>query len=404
MYRVEILDKDLNPITQVSNLAKLNNEGHILEYGKELSHYGAARFRVGTRDPLFKRYGNILEPYANHVRIYRKGVQVWAGFIISNPSRNKNYVEVKAYTYEFLLSKVLIVMDPEATVDTKDNYRTFKTGTMADAVTALINEAKTTVSTGPLANLLVGTIQNPNFPAGYTDALGANIGGTAWTFSDNFKLQFDFRDTLHVLQAFAAYGLCDFEIVAVGNTLTFNFKIHIGDDRSDLVFSYGDAGAIEDYNSPLDGEGMANYLKGISVDMASKILKTDASNSASVNKYGKIMAVAAYNDAYNINVLRSRLNEELIYAATPDAEVHIELNYRAHPIGLYNLGDVITIIINDYVISVNQARRIIAYKVKVHSTIKETVTLDTTIPEESHKPQKSAKLKELGYIGYFNAG
>ena len=133
----------MEKVAEVINPYPLNNQGMILRYSNELSDYGTCTFRIANEDPLFTTFGDIVIPHKYHIRIRRKGAIVWRGAIIDNPSRNKNYVEVKAAEYLFYFDKKRVNRDAETVAgDGKNNYRLFNTGTMSSVVTTVINEMK----------------------------------------------------------------------------------------------------------------------------------------------------------------------------------------------------------------------------------------------------------------------
>lgn len=374
-YRVELLDSALVPITRVQNLVPLDTSGNFLEYQSKLSQYGFCKFRIGTKDPMWNQFGDIAQPYANHVRVYRSNVLVWSGVIVQCTKRNKNFIEIRAFDYLYLLSKVLLRHDATGDV----NYRTVNSGTLATAVQTILTEAK---ADGPstLNLLTLGNLENPNFPANFTDINGLAIGGQPWTFSSNFLIKFDYRDVLYVLQSFGTYANCDFTI---DQNMNFTFQKFIGNKQPNIMFEYSNYGAIEDYELPLDGDRMANYLVGIAADIDGNILKVELTDDDSIKKYGKVPGVAAYTDVKNIDLLRSRITQELQLVSTPDSEINIVLNDRAYPLGQYGLGDIVTIKIKDHIINVNVQRRVVAIDVKVHKTGKETIRLVTNVPQDT---------------------
>lgn len=373
-YSVEILDSSRNFKALVRNLVPLDNTGNFLKYDKKLSTWGTCKFRIATKDPLFTSEGDILRPYQNHVRVKRHGVTVWQGVIVDNPRRNKNFIEVEARTYLYLLSRVLIRHDNASGNDA--NYKTLKSGTLATNISTLITQAKADMGL-PLTSMTVGTVENPNYPAGYVNDAGTALTG-AWNFTDQFQLKFSFNDVLYVLSTFGMYTNSDFELT---DDLVFNYKKYIGNKQPNLKFFYGTFGQIENYEVPRDGDHMATYIVGIAADNQSNILKIEK-QSESVNTYGKIMAVAPYSDVKNKNLLNTRVLEELRMVDHPDEEINITLNDRAYPLGQYGLGDVVTVEINDHIISVSQQRRIVGIFVTVHNTGKETIKLGTNKPRE----------------------
>lgn len=379
-YKIQILNSALEPLTEIKAFYPLDSSGNILEYVDKLSAWGKCKFRVATHDTALVQFGNIFEPFKYHVRIYRAGVVVWNGIIVTNPRRTKKYIEVEARTYLYLLTKVLVRRDASvAPGDGKDNYRTLSSGTMSTAVTAVINESKADAIAGSImSQITIGTIENPDFPSNYTRADGTALTGT-WNFSDDMTLQFDYRDIFYILSALAMYPACDFEIT---KDLVFNFKQFIGKKQTDIVFEYSNYGSITDYNAPLNGDRMANDLTGVAADFGNQILHSQKSDDASVQEYGRIQGVAAYIDVKNINALRSRLTEELRLTAKPDSELHVTLNDKAYPLGQYGLGDVVRIRVQDRIIDVDQLRRIVGIDVYVDGTGQETVRLITNKPKE----------------------
>lgn len=376
-YRVEILDRSLKRITKVVSFYPLNTGGQLLLYTTKLSNYGMCRFRIATKDPLFNQHGDIFQPYYNHVRIYRDGYLVWAGIIVDIPHRTKRYVEIRAYTYLFLLDKVLIRHD--STGDT--NYRTFNSGTMADAVQAIMTEAKADVDQASIVKqVTIGTIENGTFPKGTADLNNTDVSGNAWTFNTTYMtLKFDYRSVLYCITQLANYAQMDFDIDA---TLAFSFKRRIGANRPELLFEYSNYGSIEDYDVPLWGNRMANALTGVAADNQFNIIKAEATDQASIAKYGKIADVAAYIDVKNKNALNARLNQEITLVSTPDAEMNFALNDRAYPLGEYQLGDTGRFKIDDGVIQVDQMRRIVGIDVKVENNGAESLELKTNKPRE----------------------
>ena len=377
LYKIEILDNSQNFLAPITINPPLNQVGERLKYTKKLSDWGICKFRVGTRDPLFGTEGDILQPFKNHVRIKRDNVIVWQGVIVKNTSRNSKYIEVEARTYLYLLDRVLIRHDV-ADGSGSENYRTFKSGTMAAGISTLITEAKTDMGT-VLTPLTTGTVDNPTFPADFKDSAGTALSGS-WTFSNTFQIKFDYRSLLYVLQTLGMYCNFDFELT---NAMAFNFKQSMGNKQPDLRFTYGSTGNIEDYDAPLDGEGMANFIQGVAADNDFNIIKAEVQDADSMASYGKISAIAAYADVKNANLLKSRIREELSLAKTPDAELHIVLNDRAYPQGTYDIGDTIPINIQDHIISTNSSRRIVGMEVSVKVTGDERVRLMTNKPRDS---------------------
>lgn len=375
-YRVDILNASRSYLATLKNLAPLDQQGYFLRYTERLNDWGVARFRVGTEDPIFASEGYILEPFTNHVRILDDGVTVWQGVIVRCPSRNKRYVEVEARSYLYLLSRTLVNHDP-ADGAGAENYRTFRSGTMAANISTLVTEAKARMG-APLTGLTTGTITNPSFPSDYKDTRGQTLTGD-WTFSDYFQMKVDYRDLLYVLRQFGLYSNSDYEIDL---DFALNFETHIGRRSTDIVFTYGEFGNIDDFNAPLDGDSMANFLQGIASDNQGLILHAELSDLASINANGRIEGVAPYADVKNNNLLLSRLRQELTQVKTSDPELNFFANEKTHLPGEYGVGDVVRVTIDKGAINSNSLRRIVGRDIDVHTSGTRRTRIITNKPRE----------------------
>lgn len=380
---IEILDKTLSVVAQVKTPYPLNKEGDIIQYSKELSDFGQCRFRVSAYDTMLGSIGSttddILQPHRYHVRIRRNGLTVWQGAIIENSARNKEYIEVTAAEYLWYFGKKLIRRTSADANGTQNIYRIFNSGTIADAVTNIITETIADYQGNHiLANMTIGTIENPNYPPNFTDANGVALSG-AWNFSTALQLQFDFHTVLYVLKAFGIYTYADFQI---DSGLVFNFKKFIGSDRHyDVNFVWGTQGNAVDYNLPRLGQRQANQIVGIATDNNGVVLSNTQSDSASVNTYGLLEAVAAFSDVKSTNYLNARLQAELPFTSTPDeTNAIIALDEKAYPLGLYDIGDIVNIKVTNRGVNFDDARRIVGITVKVHNTGREITTIQSNKP------------------------
>lgn len=384
LYTIEILDRDLNKVAEVQNPYPLNNQGVILRYRKELSDWGDCAFRVSTKDPLLTTYGDILTPHKYHIRIRRYQEIVWQGAIIDNPSRNKNFIEVMGGEYLYYLDKKRVKRDAETTAgDGKNNYRLFNTGSMATAVTNVINEMKADSGDNHiLANIVVGTVENPDFPNNFMNTATPPVALTGeWSFSDSVAMQFDYHSILHVMKSFGAVSNADFEI---DNDLNFNFRKFLGRRLYDVGFTYGTHGNILDYDVPRYGRRMVNDYYGLATDEKGALLRIQETDSASINEYGKMESSTAYTDMINVNILRSRLREELSFLRLPEtAPVNVTLDDKTFSIGTWRVGDIVNVRIADNIIDFNAPRRIVGVTVTVHNTGKEIASVQTNKPRDN---------------------
>lgn len=399
-YKIQILDSNMNLVTWVKSPYPLNKSGDILQYSKELSDFGRCRFRVSSYDPMFgtgiaaTQFGDVLKPHANHIRVQRNGTTVWQGAIIENPKRTKDFIEVVAAEYLWYLGRKLIHRSSNnpATGQADNVYRIFSSGTMSAAVTAIMNETITDytnsgniLGTGT-TKLTLGTIDNPNYPPNMTDGNGNALTG-AWSFGNGTtapQLTFDFHTVLYVLKAFGQYTYADFKI---DNGLAFQFRSFLGTNhRYDVNFVWGKHGNAIDFNFPRLGQKMANHLWAIAVDNNGKILNKDQSDMTSIKTNGEIEVVAAYADIKDQATLNARIQAELPLISNPqESPVNMVLDGEmAYPLGVYDIGDIISVQINHTAVSLNEIKRIVGISVNLHNTGREmiTVQLNTPLPNQ----------------------
>lgn len=382
---VEILDRDLNKVAEVRALYPINKQGMVLRYSKELSDFGTCIFRIRPQDPIFTQYGDILVPHKYHVRVKRGSSYVWQGAIIDNPHRTHDYVEVKAAEYEFYLSRVLVkrtsAVSYGGTAPSEDiglHYRIFSSGTMATAVTDIVNEAKAAFgSEHILAGLTLGTVENPDYPKNFSTSSGTALTGV-WSFSSNVVLQFDYQSVLYVLKAFGIYASADFRL---NSDLEFEFEKFLGNKNPGIGFVYGAQGNIVDYDIPRLGGRMTNDLYGIGTDPNGIILHANKTDSASLDEYGLLQDSSVFADVKDKNAMNARLAEQLRLTSRPESSPHnFVLNEKAYPLGQFDIGDLVTGKVTDGAISYNEVRRIAGITVNLHNTGREMITVQTNAP------------------------
>lgn len=392
-YRIEIYDSSLNLLTWVKSPMPLNKGGDILQYSKELSEFGQCRFRVSSYDTLFAIFGDILQPHQNHVRIRRNGVIVWAGAIIQNTHRNKDFVECVAAEYEWYLGRILINRSsPDPSGNGQTNiYRVFNSGTMGAAVTTLMGETitnyKNSNSAHPLASMTLGQIDNPNYPPNITTGdVPPKVLTGPWMFGNGIAsplLTFDFHTVLYVLKSFGQYSYADF---GVDENLVFTFRSFFGNDlHYDVNFTWGEHGNAVDFNFPRLGQKMANDLIGIATDNNGVILHAEQTDQSSITSNGIIQSVAAYADVKDQATLNARVQAELPLISKPEeSPVNMVLDEKAQPIGLFGIGDIVTCNINHKSLTFSAIKRVVGISVNVHSTGRELTTaqMNTPLPSQ----------------------
>lgn len=382
---VEILDRNLNKIAESKALYPINAQGMVLRYSKELSDFGMCLFRLRPQDPIFTQYGDILVPHKYHIRIKRGSSYVWQGAIVDNPHRTHNYIEVKAAEYEFYLSRVLVKRTSAVSYggiapsqDIGLHYRIFSSGTMAQAVTDVVNEAKIAFGSSHILNgITLGTIENPNYPNNFVTAGGTALTG-AWGFSSDVVLQFDYQSVLYVLKAFGVYANADFRLNA---NLEFEFEKFLGNKNPGVTFVYGTHGNMVDYDIPRLGSRTTNDLVGIATDPSGLILHAEKTDSTSLSDYGLLQDSATFADVKDNNALSARLAEQLRLVSRPESSPHnFLLNENAYPLGQYDIGDLITAKVKDGAIDYKEVRRIAGITVNLHNTGREMITVQTNAP------------------------
>lgn len=388
---VEILDIGLNVISPVKALVPFNGSGDVLQYSKELSDAGRCKFRVSAYDDIFDTYGDIFVPHKYHVRIRKGTTVVWQGAIIDNPQRNKTFIEVLASEYEFYLNKVLITRSSPDANGTANIYRIFNSGTMAAAITAVMTETinKFKNSNHVLSAMTLGTVENPDYPPNMVSSYqngkttyplkGQWYFGAETAASKGPTLTYDYHMVQYVLKSLGLYAYADHQITS---NLVFNFKKFIGNNlQSSLVFKYGQQGNIIDYNLPRMGERQANSLTAIATDPNGVILHVNPNDQASVSNYGLMEAVAAYSDIKSQGLLQLRGNAELPLIATADeTNAIVFLNENGYPLGQYDIGDIVTIQVENKGVDFNQVRRIVGITVMENETGRERIAIQSNIP------------------------
>lgn len=384
---VWICDSSLNRITRITNPYPLAG-GMIVRYSKELDEYGQCTFRVSAYDTTLKTYGDILVPHKNWIKIIRNGAVIWQGAIIENTKRTSQFIECVAAEPLWYLNKILInrsSIDPSN--GKADNiYRIFNSGTMAAAVTAIMNETITTLSNSghALATMTLGTVTNPNYPPNITDANNPPRALTGpWSFGNGVnapQLTFDFHTVLYVLKSFGVYTFADFYL---DPSLVFNFVPFKGNNLTQSVtFNWNGpkspSSNIIDYNLPRLGQRMANDLWGIATDPTGLVLNYQGTDQTSIGTYGDIAAVAAYSDIKDQATLFARIGAEMPLISQPDnAAMTFTLNEKGYPLGFFDVGDIVSINIQNNAVSFQDMRRVVGYTVTVHNTGREFTSVQT---------------------------
>lgn len=382
-----ICDSSLNKITRITTPYPLAG-GMLVRYSKELDDYGQCTFRVSAYDTTLKTYGDILVPHKNWVKIIRNGAVIWQGAIIENTKRTSQFIECVAAEPLWYLSKILInrsSVDPNN--GTADNiYRIFNSGTMATAVTNIMNETITTLagSGHALATMTLGTVTNPNYPPNVTDANNPpNKLTGGWVFGNGTNaplLQFDFHTVLYVLKAFGVYTYADFYL---DQNLVFNFVPFKGNNLTQKVtFNWNgptsQASNIIDYNLPRLGQRQINDLWGIATDPTGLVLHYEGSDQTSMSTYGLIQGVAAYSDVKDQATLNARIQAEVPLISAPDnAAISVTLNEKGYPLGFFDVGDIVSLNIQNRALNFTDMRRVVGYTVTVHNTGREFTAVQT---------------------------
>lgn len=281
------------------------------------------------------------------------------------------------------------------TITFSDNiYRIFNTAngatTMAAAVTAIINETITTFKgesgVHPLANMTLGEIDNPNYPPNSTDGTTTDNLTGPWKFGDGITapaMTFDFQSILYVLKSFANVTYADFKI---DGNLVFSFLSFLGkDNHYDVNFTWGEHGNAVDFNIPRLGQQMANDLIGIATDNNGNVLHAEQTDQTSITTSGLIQSVAAYADIKDQATLNARVQAEIPLISSPeDSPQTFQLDERAYPLGLYDVGDIITVNVDHDFLKYSAVKRIVGISTDLGDAGREltTVQLNTPLPSQ----------------------
>lgn len=389
-YEFWLLDTTLTRITKLLTPYPLDGSGTIIRFSNELDDYGQCTFRVSAYDKLLTNFGDILTPHQNWIQIVKNGSTVWQGAIIENTTRTKDYIECLAVEPLWYLNKVLVQrssLDP-ATGTADGIYRIFQSGSMSDAVTAIMNETiatfKSSDANHPLANLTIGNITNPNYPPNITNASDPAEALTGpWMFGDGVvapQLQFDFHAILYILKSFGVYAYADFYI---DENLVFNFVPFKGTNLSaEVNFTWGATsgtpGNLVNYNIPRFGQRMYNDLVGIATDINGNVLHYEQSDQNSITTYGYIQGTAAYSDVKDQATLNARIQAELPLISMPDdTAITFTQSEKGYPLGTYTVGDIITGNVQNKGVSFNDTRRIVGLTILLNGTGRETIQIQT---------------------------
>lgn len=394
---VEILDINLKVVTPLKSLMPFNKSGTMLQYSRELSDYGKCKLRISAYDPIFTTYGDVIQPHKYHIRIRKGTTIVWQGAIVDNPKRNKTFIDILAVEYEFYLKTTLINRTSPDVNGTTDIYRTFSSGTMAAAVTAIMTEslAKYTNTTHVLSSMTLGTIDNPNFPPNMVSDYvnnGTNVPLTGgWNFGTGIQtaqgpqLQFDYHTVYYILKVFGIYSYADFKI---NNQLQFNFRSFYGNNLlSSFVFAFGQQGNVVDYALPRLGQRVVNSLTAIATDPNGVILHVNPNSQTAISQYGLLEGVAAYTDVKSQSILNARGAAEIGLISVPDeSNATVVLDENGYPRGQYDIGDIITIKVTNLGVNFNQIRRIVGITVTENETGREEITIQSNQPQSWQYP------------------
>lgn len=264
-----------------------------------------------------------------------------------------------AYTYIWLFTRVPV------NTPAVDKERTFNSGTMSTAVTTIFNEGKA-ISSSPIASFTLGTIENPKYPWD---------GTTDWVFTDTYVMSFYFNNIFQAISSFSDITNSDF---MVSPDKVFSFKKRIGQERTDISLLYGRGGNVDDYDSPLDGYNFCNDLVVMSRnETGANVIKTEPSDSSSYSKYSRLWSTMSLDETIAQKMLDSKGKNYFSANNAVDNEISLVLNEKAMPIGSYNLGDTLKVIIKDGPINFNNTRRVIGWKCFIRDNMVERTTIIT---------------------------
>jgi len=335
----------------------------ILNFNDYLSSFGTLTFRVQTKSP--RAAMDIFTPYKYHVKLYRFNELVWNGIIVDNPRRNHKFIEVRAYTYAWLFSKVMVQHNKSDSQTLE--ARMITSGTMSDTLTTIFNECKG-ITSSPIANFTLGTITNPPFPWDLN---------TTWSFSDILSMGFTFNNFLTLISSFADVSRSDW---VVTKDKVLSFVQGVGVHRKDIAFTFGKGGNILDYDSPLDGRGFVNdHITACLKRNDYVIINSEDSDTSTYATMGRLWGSTSLSESLDQLLLNEKGKQIFKLNSTLDSQLSLDLADNAPQIGQFNLGDFVNIIIKDGPINFNSERRIIGYRTTVTDTMIENTSVITNV-------------------------
>lgn len=144
-----------------------------------------------------------------------------------------------------------------------------------------------------------------------------------------------------------------------------------GVDRSSShVFEFGVN--LESLGHSRDWTGLANDLRGYGNDA----LVVERDDASSQSTYGRRMQTPSFPDVSVQTTLEGHLDDILRTGSVPNTEYSCALLPGSEPLfGTYELGDTVTIKVNEGFILINQAVRIYGWSVSVDDDWKESISL-----------------------------
>lgn len=249
-----------------------------------------------------------------------------------------------------------------------------------------ITTYKGTTGVHPLSNMTLGEIDNPNYPPNSTGGTSSSALTGPWVFGNGIsapQMTFDFQSVLYLLKSFGNVTYADFQI---DQNLVFSFVKFLGNDiHYDVNFTWGEHGNAVDFNIPRLGQQMANDLIGIATDNNGVVLHAEQTDQTSITTSGIIQAVAAYADIKDQATLNARVQAELPLISNPnDSPLTFQLDDKAYPLGLYNIGDIVTVNVNHDSLTYTAIKRIVGISVSLGDAGREitTVQLNTPLPSQ----------------------
>jgi hypothetical protein len=327
MYRIDIYDKDFNPLTTIWQQSVFE-----FKYTTELNKAGSAEFTMRMVDPKATATNLLLY---NRVIVSRDGVGVFIGYI-ENLKVTLNTVTILCTGMLGLFKKRLITL-----------------GISSTTANTAVNDILTAVNAVDDTGISFGTSDVTNIINGVQLVRSSVM--SAW-------------DKLATMA-----GGAEFEIDTDKN---FNFMTALGTDKSATVMFKYDINAVTtstifDFDVEVEGADIYNAVLGIG-DGSITTTETDAT---SISEFGRLEEAKNFAQTVSATDLSKETQNYVDNRKDEFYSPKISVNTEKIGVDKFNVGDTITIFLRNGLINLNRHDRIIKKVVTLSPNNTESVSV-----------------------------